>query len=40
VIDRRLAINDRGGSSSGPSLLHAIRELRRNATTSRSICKD
>src|SRR4029450_1565224 len=30
VIDRRLVINDRGGSSGGTTLLHAIRELRAN----------
>jgi heptosyltransferase-1 len=30
VIDRRLVISDRGGSSGGTSLLHAIRELRSN----------
>jgi lipopolysaccharide heptosyltransferase I len=30
VIDRRLVINDRGGSLGGTSLLHAIRELRSN----------
>ena len=30
VIDRRLAISDRGGATNGTSLLAAVRELRRN----------
>jgi heptosyltransferase-1 len=30
VIDRRLALNDRGGSSDGSSLLSAVRDLRHN----------